>query len=51
MMIDQIVAALAVVALFIGPFAVLAVLALRSGVDSRPGVDDADRRPWLVPGT
>ena len=49
MMIDQIVAALAVAALFIAPLVVFAAAALRFGVDSRPGIDDRDRRPWLVP--
>jgi hypothetical protein len=49
MMIDQVVAALAVAALFVTPLAVFAAAALRFGVDSRPGIDDQDRRPWLVP--
>ena len=49
MMIDQIVAALAVAALFIAPLVAFAAAALRFGVDSRPGIDDRDRRPWLVP--
>jgi hypothetical protein len=48
-MFESIVAALAVAAIFIGPLVVLAVAALRWGVDSRPGVDDRDQRPWLVP--
>lgn len=48
-MIDQVVAALAVAALFIAPLVVFAAAALRSGVDSRPGIDDRDGRPWLVP--
>jgi hypothetical protein len=30
------------------PFLVLAVAAIRWGIDSRPGIDDRDRRPWLV---
>jgi hypothetical protein len=49
-MIEQIVAALAGAAVIIGPFAVVAYLAYRFGADSRPGIDDTDRRPWLVPG-
>jgi hypothetical protein len=49
MMIDQIVAAVAVAALFIGPLVAFAAAALRFGVDSRPSLDDRDRRPWLVP--
>jgi hypothetical protein len=47
MTIDLAMAAL-VATILIGPFIALAVAALRFGVDSRPGVDDADRRPWLV---
>ncbi|HEY7700937.1 MAG TPA: hypothetical protein VIB02_01405 [Candidatus Limnocylindrales bacterium] len=30
------------------PFLVLAMAALRFGVDSRPGVGERDRRPWMV---
>jgi hypothetical protein len=30
------------------PFLVLAVASIRWGVDSRPGIDDRDQRPWLV---
>lgn len=49
MIFDQIVAALAVAALFTTPLLVFGAAALRFGVDSRPGIDDRDRRPWLVP--
>jgi hypothetical protein len=49
MMIDQVVAALAVAAIFIAPLVIFAVAAIRFGVDSRPGIEDPDRRPWLVP--
>jgi hypothetical protein len=49
MMIDQVVAALAVAALFIAPLVAFAAAALRFGVDSRPGIDERDSRPWLVP--
>ncbi len=49
MMIDQVVAALAVAAIFIAPLVIFAVAAMRFGVDSRPDIDDPDRRPWLVP--
>jgi hypothetical protein len=42
--IDFAMAALAAT-IFIGPFVVLAMAAMRFGVDSRPGVDD--RRPWM----
>lgn len=48
-MFDQIAAALAVAALFIAPVVILAILAVRYGVDSRPGISDRDQRPWLVP--
>jgi hypothetical protein len=30
------------------PFFLLAVASMRWGVDSRPGIGDFDRRPWLV---
>ena len=49
-MFDQIASALAVAAIILLPLVLLAVAALRWGVDSRPGVDDRDQRPWLVPG-
>ena len=49
MTIDQVVAALAVAALLIVPLAIFALAALRFGVDSRPGIDERDQRPWLVP--
>ena len=39
-----------VAAIIIVPFVVLALAALRYGADSRPGIDDRDQRPWLVPG-
>jgi hypothetical protein len=45
--LDQLMTALIVAVIFIGPFVALGLLALRFGVDSRPGIDD--RRPWLVP--
>ena len=49
MTIDQVVAALGVAAIFIVPLVVFALAALRFGVDSRPGIDERDQRPWLVP--
>ena len=49
MTIDLVVAALAVAAIFIAPLVAFAIAALRFGVDSRPGIDERDRRPWLVP--
>jgi hypothetical protein len=49
MMIDQVLAALAVAAFFIVPLVAFAAASLRYGVDSRPGIDERDRRPWLVP--
>ena len=30
------------------PFFVLAIASIRWGVDSRPGIGEQDRRPWLV---
>ena len=47
MTIDIAMAALAAI-IVIGPFIALAVAAVRFGVDSRPGIGDRDRRPWLV---
>jgi hypothetical protein len=47
MTIDTAMAALAAI-IFIGPLLALAVAAVRLGADSRPGVGDPDRRPWLV---
>ena len=47
MTIDLAMAAL-VATIFLGPFIALALAALASGVDSRPGIGDTDRRPWLV---
>ena len=49
--IDPGLAALAVLAIVTLVLAAFATAALRLGVDSRPGIDDRDRRPWLVPGT
>lgn len=49
MTVEQIVAALVVAAFFISPFVALALAALRFGVDSRPGIEDTDRRSWLMP--
>jgi hypothetical protein len=49
MSFDTIVAVLTAAVIFIGPLVVLSVAALRYGVDSRPGIGDRDRRPWLVP--
>ena len=49
MMIEQIVTALAVAAVFIVPLVALAAAAMRFGVDSRPTIDERDRRPWLIP--
>ena len=47
MTIDVAMAVL-VATIFIGPFIALALAAVRFGVDSRPGVGDPDRRPWLA---
>lgn len=48
-MFETIVAVALVATALVLPFAAFAVAALRFGVDSRPGVDDRDQRPWLVP--
>jgi hypothetical protein len=34
--------------MLIAPFVTLAAAAIRFGVDSRPGIGERDRRPWLV---
>lgn len=47
MTIDFAMAALAAI-IFVGPLLVLAVAAIRFGVDSRPDIGDPDRRPWLI---
>lgn len=49
MAIDQVLAAVLVAAVCIAPLVAFAAAALRFGADSRPGIDDRDRRPWLVP--
>ncbi len=41
-------AALVTAIVLIVPFLALGLAAQRFGVDSRPGIDDRDRRPWLV---
>ena len=51
MTLDTIVAAVATLAIFIGPLAAVGALALRFGADSRPGIGDRDQRPWLVGGS
>lgn len=47
MTIDFAMAALAAT-IFIGPLVVLAMAAMRFGVDTRPGIGDPDRRPWMI---
>ena len=42
-------AALAVLGLIALALAAFAWAALRFGTDSRPGIAEDDRRPWLVP--
>lgn len=46
---DVLISIIVATALIIGPLAVFGIAAVRFGADSRPGVDDPDRRPWLVP--
>ncbi len=48
---DSLISLVATMILIVGPLALLALAALRYGVDSRPGIDDRDQRPWLVPTT
>jgi hypothetical protein len=48
-MFETIAAALAAATIVILPFVAFAAAALRFGVDSRPGIEDRDQRPWLVP--
>lgn len=50
MTLDPIAAGLAVAALIVLALTLLGVVALRYGVDSRPGIGDRDRRPWLYGG-
>ena len=45
--VDAWMAAAAAIVIFV-PFLVLAIASVRFGVDSRPGVDERDTRPWLV---
>ena len=50
MMFDQVVAALAVAAIFIAPLVALRDRRARATASTRrPGIDDRDQRPWLVP--
>ena len=44
---ETIVAAFGAFLIPVGALLVLAVLADRFGVDSRPGIDERDLRPWL----
>lgn len=45
----EFIAFIATAALIVGPLALLGIAAAHVGVDSRPGLDDSDQRPWLVP--
>ncbi len=46
-MFEQIVIALAALTIVIAPLAILAVLSLRFGVDTRPSIGDRDQRAWI----
>jgi hypothetical protein len=48
---DAFASLIAVAALVVAPFALLALAAIRYGADSRSGISDRDQRPWLVPTT
>ena len=50
MLLDPIVADLAVAAFIVIALALFGMAALRYGVDSRPDIGDRDRRPWLFGG-
>lgn len=50
MTLDPILAGIVLAALVVIVLAMFGAAALRFGVDSRPGIGDDDRRPWLVPG-
>jgi hypothetical protein len=50
MSLDPSLAALAVLGLVVLALTAFGAAALRFGVDSRPGIDERDRGPWLVPG-
>jgi hypothetical protein len=45
--IGDIVAAVVVVGILLGPLAIIGLAAVRFGVDSRPGLGERDPRPWL----
>ena len=47
MMPGVVLAAVAAIMILIGPLLAFGYLAIRFGVDSRPGVGDRDGRPWL----
>ena len=47
MMLNTIVAAAAAILVIVGPFLAFVWAAIVFGADSRPGLDDRDRRPWL----
>jgi hypothetical protein len=50
MLLDPIVADLAVAAFIVIALVLFGMAALRFGVDSRPDIGDRDRRPWLFGG-
>jgi hypothetical protein len=47
MMLNAFVAFAAAILLLVGPFLALACAAIVFGADSRSGINDRDRRPWL----
>ena len=47
LMFTTIVGAVAVIAILVGPLLAFACAAIRFGADSRPTIDDRDKRPWL----
>jgi hypothetical protein len=47
LMFTIIVGAVAAIAVLVGPLLAFAWVANRFGVDSRPPINDRDKRPWL----
>lgn len=46
-MLAAVLAAVAAIVVLVGPLLALGYLAMRFGVDSRPGIREHDGRPWL----
>jgi hypothetical protein len=46
-MFDNLVGAVAAIVILVGPLLAFARAAMHFGVDSRPTINDRDKRPWL----